>query len=151
MQLGSTRPAAKKHLPEECNPTAEWHYFSTIQQAIAALFFSVLREIDDSNDSVSMLHMIMVSEILLVCERWWSMMINGLTVIDPGRWREWQVTHGFAKKNGSTMVTKAQSVNGSIAKAPKHPLIGLLQLTLTALTALSCRPHNTLDLSWSQF
>lgn len=44
MQLGSTRPAAKKHLPKECNPTAEWHYFSTIQQAIAgAILFSPTR------------------------------------------------------------------------------------------------------------
>ena len=39
-------------------------------------------------------------------------------MIDARRWRERQVTHGFAKKNGSTMVTKAQSANGSIAKAP---------------------------------
>lgn len=44
MQLGSTRPAAKKHLPEECNPTAEWHYFCTIQQAIGgAILFSPTR------------------------------------------------------------------------------------------------------------
>lgn len=44
MQLGSTRPAAKKHLPEECNPTAEWHYFCTIRQAIAgAILFSPTR------------------------------------------------------------------------------------------------------------
>ena len=148
MQWGSTRPAAKKHLPEECNPTAEWHYCCTIQQAIAgAILFSPTR-----NRWLKWLRLHAARDhgVWDLAGLWAQ--INRLTIVDHRRWRERQVTHGFAKKNGSTMVTvetKAQRANGSIAKAPSD--LGLLQLTLTALTALSCRPHNTLDLSWSQF